>query len=149
MASGWYNSGLRDVSDGTIDLVNDTIKVMLVTGSYTPDKDHDFVNDVSANELSGTGYTGGFAGSGRKTLSGKAFTTNTTSDFVKWAFSAVTWSAINAGTARYAIIIKEITNDAASRLVGYLDLGGSGVVTNGGDLTITPDATDGALKITE
>jgi hypothetical protein len=58
----------------------------------------------------------------------------------------VTWTAINAGNPKYAIILKEITNDAASRLIAYLDLGT--VVTNGGDLTITPDGTAGALQIT-
>lgn len=144
MASGWYNSGLRDVLDRTIDLVGDTLKVILVTSSYTPDKDHDFANDL-AGELSGTGYTGGFNGSGRKTLAGKAFSTDTTNDRVEWTFDAVTWSAINAGSPKYAIVVKEITNDAATRLIAYLDLGT--VSTNGGDLTVTPNGTTGALYI--
>jgi hypothetical protein len=142
MASGWYNSGARDVADRTIDLVADTLKLILVTSSYTPDPDHDFAADLT-NELSGTGYTGGFNGSGRKTLAGKAFSTDTTNNRVLFTFSGVLWTAINAGNPKYGIIVKEITNDAATRLVGYLDLGT--VVTNGGDLTITPDATLKAL----
>ena len=146
MASGWYNSGARDVADRTIDLAADTIKAILVTSSYTPNKDHDFVDDVVANELSGTGYTGGFAGSGRKTIASKAFSTDTTNDRVEFTFGAVTWTAINAGSPKYLILVKEITNDAASRLIAYLDLGT--VTTNGGDLTVTPDATLGALQIT-
>ena len=146
MASAWYNSGLRDIFDGTIDLSADTIKVMLVNASYTPNKDHDFVDDVVANELSGTGYTGGFAGSGRKTISAKSFTTDTSGDFVKFTATIAAWAAINAGTAAYAILIKEITNDAASRLIGYLDIDPD-VTTNGGDFTITADATNGLLKI--
>ena len=145
MASGWYNSGARDVADRTIDLQNDTIKVMLVTSSYTPNKDHDFADDLTG-ELSGTGYTGGFNGSGRKTLGSKAFSTDTTNDRVEWTFGAVTWTAINAGSPKYAIILKEITNDAASRLIAYLDLGT--VTTNGGDLVVTPDAVLGALQLT-
>lgn len=145
MASGWYNSGARDVADRTIDLVNDTIKLILVTSSYTPDKDHDFANDLT-NELSGTGYTGGFAGSGRKTIGSKAFATDTANDRVTFTFGGVTWTAINAGNPKYAIMVKEITNDAATRLIAYLDLGT--VVTNGGDLTITPDGTNKALQIT-
>jgi hypothetical protein len=147
MASGWYTSGLRDLLDRTIDYSADTLKLILVTSSYTPDPDHDFANDVSANELSGTGYTAGFAGAGRKTIASKAFETDTTNNRVELTFGAVTWTAINAGTARYAILIKEITNDAASRLLCYLDLGASGVVTNGGDLTVTPNATTGALYV--
>jgi hypothetical protein len=145
MASGWYTSGLADVTAGTISLVSDTIKVLLVTSSYTPDKDHDFASDLT-NELSGTGYVTGFAGAGRKTLAGKAWSTDTGNDRIEFTFSAVTWTAINAGNPKYAIILKEITNDAASRLIAYLDLGT--VVTNGGDLTITPDGTAGALQIT-
>lgn len=145
MASGWYTSGLRDMADGTVSLVSDTIKVILVTSAYTPDADHDFASDLT-NELSGTGYTGGFAGAGRKTLAGKAWSTDTVNNRVEFTFSAATWTAINAGSPKYAILVKEITNDAASRLIGYLDLGT--VTTNGGDLTITPDATLGALQLT-
>lgn len=145
MASGWYNSGARDVADRTIDLVNDTIKLILVTSTYTPDKDHDFASDLT-NELSGTGYTGGFGGAGRKTLAGKAFATDTTNDRVEFTFSAVTWTAINAGNPKYAIMVKEITNDAATRLIAYLDLGT--VVTNGSDMILTPDAVLGALQMT-
>lgn len=147
MASGWFNSGKRDVFDGTIDLVNDTIKIMLVNASYTPNPDHDFVDDVNANELSGTGYTGGFNGSGRKTLAGKAFSTDNSNDRAEFTSSAITWSAINAGVAAYAILIKEITNDGASRLIAWLDISPD-VTTNGGDLTLTPDATAGLLQIT-
>jgi hypothetical protein len=147
MASGWYNSGKTDIFNGTIDLVADTIKVILVTAAYTPDADHDFASDLT-NELSGTGYTGGFNGSGRKTLASKAFSTDTAADRSEFTCAAITWTAINAGTARYMILVKEITNDAASRLIAWVDLGASGVVTNGGDITITPDATLGLLQIT-
>lgn len=147
MASGWYTSGLRDVADRTIDLVGDTLKLMLVTSAYTPNKDHDFVDDVNAAELTGGNYTAGFAGAGRKTLAGKAFSTDTGNDRVEWTFSAATWTALlgAAGNPKYAIIIKEITNDAASRLVAYLDLGT--VVTNGSDVIVTPDGTLGALQL--
>jgi hypothetical protein len=145
MASGWYNSGLRDVNDRTIDLVADTLKLILVTSSYTPDKDHAFASSLT-NELSGTGYAGGFAGAGRKTVGSKAFSTDTANDRIEFTWGGVTWTAINAGNPKYAILVKEITNDAATRLIAFLDLGT--VVTNGGDLTVTPDATLGALQIT-
>lgn len=145
MASGWYNSGIRDIADRTIDFASDTLKLILVTSSYTPDADHDFADDLT-NELSGTGYVGGFAGAGRKTIASKAFSTDTANNRVEFTWGATTWSAISAGNPKYAILVKEITNDAASRLIAYLDLGT--VVTNGSDLTITPDATLGALQIT-
>lgn len=144
MASGWYTPGLHKVLNRSIDLVGDTLKAILVASGYTPDKDHEFASSLT-NELSGTGYTGGFNGSGRKTLSGKAFSLDTTNDRVEWAFSGVLWSAINAGNPKYLVVVKEITNDAASQLVAFLDLGT--VVTNGGDLMVTPDGILGALYI--
>ncbi len=144
MSSGWYNSGKRDILDGTIDLVNDTIKAVLVTSSYTPDADHAFASSLS-NELSGTGYAGGYNGSGRKTLGTKAFATDTSGDFAKFSAADIVWTAINAGSPKYLVLVKEITNDAATRLIGWLDLGT--VSTNGGDLTLTADATNGFLKV--
>lgn len=145
MASGWYNSGLRDIADRTIDLAADTIKAMLVTSTYTPDPDHAFASSVT-NELSGTGYASGYAGAGRKTTASKAFSTDTANNRVEWTFVGITWTAINAGNPKYMILLKEITNDAASRLLFWMDLGT--VVTNGGDLIITPDGTAGAAQWT-
>lgn len=147
MASGWYNSGLRDVADRTIDLAADTLKLILVTSSYVPDKDHAFASSLT-NELSGGNYTAGFAGAGRKTIASKAFSTDTVNDRVEFTFGAVTWTALGAaaGNPKYAILVKEITNDAATRLIAFLDLGT--VVTNGSDVIVTPDATLGALQLT-
>lgn len=55
------NSYLKSVFDGSIDLVNDTIKVMFLTSSHTTDVDaHIFIDDVSANEVSNSGtYSAG------------------------------------------------------------------------------------------
>lgn len=144
MASGVYNSGKRDIADGTIDLVADTIKAILVTSSYTPNADHDFADDLGANELSGTGYTGGFNGSGRKTLTSKSWSTDNTNDRAEFTATIPTWSGINAGSPKYLILVKEITNDAATRLIAWLDLGT--VTTNGGDLTVTANA-EGLIQL--
>lgn len=146
MASGWFDSGLRDVLDGTISLITDTIKLMLVGPGYAPNKAHDFIDDLVAQELSGPGYTGGFGGAGRKTIAGKAWSTDTTNHRVEFTFNGVLWVAIDAGIGAYGILVKEITNDAASRLIGYLDFNPD-VQFNGGDFTGTPDATLGALYV--
>ena len=61
MADVIYNSFKRDIMNGSIDLDTDTIKVMLVTSTYTPNQDtHTKRSDVT-NEVSGTGYTAGGA----------------------------------------------------------------------------------------
>lgn len=146
MASGWYVSGLRDVADRTVDMVNDTLKLILVTSSYTPDKAHAFASSLT-NELSGGNYTGGFAGAGRKTLGSKAWSTDAGNLRVEFTWGAATWTALQAaaGNPKYAIVVKEITNDAATRLIGFLDLGT--VVTNGSDVIVTPDSVLGALQL--
>lgn len=154
MANIWYNRGKKEVMDGTIDLVNDTIKVMLVTSGYTPNADHDFVDDgvsgASArpgqNELTGTGYQAGFGGTGRKTLGTKAVTEDDANDRAEFGAANLTWSAIDAGTAAAAIVYKHLTNDGASVLIAFIDTGGFPKVTNGGDLNVNWNA-EGILQI--
>ena len=51
---------------------------------------------------------------------------------------------IGTGSPKYAIMVKEITNDAATRLICWLALGT--VTTNGGDLTVTANA-EGLLQL--
>ena len=50
-----------------------------------------------------------------------------------------TWTAINAGTIAWAVVFKEITNDASSPLIACVDV--ADIATNGGDVTIQWDAT--------
>lgn len=54
-----YNHLWLCLLDGTIAPVTDTIKLMLVSSAYTPDAEHDELADVSAAEITGTGYTAG------------------------------------------------------------------------------------------
>lgn len=55
----WYPNGWRNFTAGNIDWDADTIRVALLanTGSY--DDTHQYWSDVSANEVTGTGYTAG------------------------------------------------------------------------------------------
>ena len=143
MASNMYQEGIRRVIDrvmsGNIDLLGDTIKVLLVGSSYTPDKDHTVVSDVSSAELTGTGYTGGFSGSGRKTLGSKSIGVNNSTDKAYFLAANSSWTAINAGTVAYAILCKEITDDAHSPIICCVDISPD-VPTNGGDYTIQWDS---------
>jgi hypothetical protein len=138
MASNLYQYGISLILDRTIDIAANTIKVMLVGTGYTPNKDHQFVADVVASELSGTGYTGGFGGSGRKTLASKVIGKNDSTDKAYIDGADMTWTAINAGTIGFAIVFKEITSDALSPVIACVDV--ADIVTNGGDVTIQWDA---------
>lgn len=106
------------LSTKPVDLVNNTIKVMLCTSSYTPNQDtHTTKADVT-NEVSGTGYTAGGA-----TLSNKTLTYNSTTNTTTFDADDVTWTNSTI-TARYAVIYVDIgSTDSDKPLVGYVDFG--------------------------
>lgn len=147
-----YNTAAKEIADGTIDLVNDTIKAMLVTSSYVADRDDDVVDAAGANdavdhELTGTGYAAGWGGAGRKTLGTKSWGVDKPNDRAEFTCANITWSGIDAGTAAALLIIKEGgANDTTSRLIAHIDSGGFPIVTNGGDLTVQINA-EGLLQL--
>jgi hypothetical protein len=102
-----------------IDYEADTIKAALVTSSYTPSQDnHDYWDDVSANEVSGTGYTAGGATLGSKTITYDGASNKTTLDAAD-----VTWAASTL-TARYCVIYDDSPATAATKpLIAYIDFG--------------------------
>lgn len=59
MTSLVYNSALDDIAKGNIDVDSDTIKCMLVTSSYTENKDSHTKRSDITNEVTGDGYTAG------------------------------------------------------------------------------------------
>lgn len=132
-----------------IDLVNDSgIKVMLFNSSYTPDKDHDFVSSITggtSKELSGTGYTAGFGGAGRKALTGRLLTRDDATDKVYFDANDVTYTGLNAGTIGGAAVIKEVTSDSDSPIIALLDP--ADLVTNGSDVLVQ-FAADGIVLLT-
>lgn len=134
MADVIYNSFKKKIMDGSIDLDTDTIKVALVTSSYTPDQDlHDFFDDVT-NEVSGTGYSAGGA-----SLANKAVTQDNTNN--KGVFDAddVTWSTSTI-TARGAVLYKSTGTASTSALICYIDFG-SDKSSAGGNFTIQWNAS--------
>lgn len=149
MASNTHNRGLLEFLKGNIAWLSSTIKVMLVTTGYSPNPDDNFVSAVTpiSNELSGSGYVGGFSGSGRHALTNKAVTQDDTKDAAIATADPSTWTAINAGTAAWAIVYKEGTSDADSVIIATVDI--PNVTTNGTDLTVNyPSfANDGIVKL--
>lgn len=117
-----------------VDWLNDTIKVMLCTSTYTPDQDaHVFKSSVT-NEITGTGYTAGGQALASKTATYTGSTNTTALDAadVVWAASTI--------TARYAVIYSDTGTAATSPLIGYVDFG-SDLSSSGGNYTLTWDAT--------
>lgn len=115
MADVIYNSFKRDIMNGGIDLDTDTIKVALVTSTYTPDQDaHDNFDDVT-NEVSGTGYTAGGA-----TLGSVTVTADNTDNEGVFDAADTSWTTSTI-TARGAVVYKSTGTASTSKLICYFD----------------------------
>lgn len=153
MADFVYNTAAGEMIQGgtALDILADTkVKMMLIDSvSYAADKDDDLVdaggaNDAVDHEPTGTGYTGGYGGSGRKTLASRTITINKTNDRAEFDTADVSWTGIDVGTIQQALVVKEdhlgvSGNDTETRLISHHDTNFP-VTTNGGDLTVqTPN----------
>lgn len=115
MADTIYNSFKRDIMNGGIDLDTDTIKVALVTSTYTVDQDaHDNFDDIT-NEVSGTGYSAGGA-----TLASVTVAVDNTDNEGVFDAADVTWSTSTI-TARGAVVYKSTGTASTSKLICFLD----------------------------
>lgn len=145
MASFVYNKAAQELADGTIDLLTDTIKTMLVTSQYTPARtdlvvDAGGANDALDAEISVSGYTGGWGGSGRKALASKAVVVDQANNRAEFSAGDLTWTSLGSGaTIAAMLLIKEGgSNDTTSRLIAYLDV--TNTATNGGNIAFNFDA---------
>lgn len=152
MVNFMYNTGAAEVALlQLIDLIADPIKGILVASGYVANKDDDVVdaggaNDAVDHELNGTGYTGGWGGSGRVALTSKTIEVDKTNDRQEFHCAPIVYPSIDAGTPARICVIKEgVANDTTSRLIGQAD-SGFPKTTNGADLTINPDA-EGLFQI--
>ena len=133
-----YNNFKEQLMLGTIDLVDDTIKVGLVTG-YSPDIDtHDQWSDVSGDEESGTGYS-----AGGETLANASVTQDDSNNRAVFDGDDVTWTGLNVGTPSHAIMYDDTPSD--NWLIAYWELS---TASNGGDYTLQWNAADGIITLT-
>jgi hypothetical protein len=118
MASFIYNSAIDDLANGNIDFGADTFNLLLVTSSYTANKDTHVKRDDVTNEVSGTGYTAGGA------ASACTVTKDTATDKVTLSFASVSFSTATI-TAAGAVIYKVRGSTAdLDELVAFIDFGG-------------------------
>lgn len=131
--------------EGTFDLDTggDTLKVVLVTSSYSPDIDSHTQYSHITNQVTGDGYTAGGA-----TLGSQAVTTDTVNDKGVFDAADVTWSDSTI-TARGAIVYKYVDNAGSpadtSPLICYFDFT-EDKVSSSGDFTIQWHA-DGIITL--
>jgi hypothetical protein len=118
MASFIYNSAIDDLANGNIDFGADTFNLLLVTSSYTANKDTHVKRDDVTNEVTGTGYTAG----GAETVC--TVTKDTATDKVTLSFASVSFSTATI-TAAGAVIYKARGGaSSADELVAFIDFGG-------------------------
>lgn len=129
MADVIYNSFKSNIMNGSLDLDTDTIKVALVTSTYTPNQDtHEDFADVT-NEVSGTGYT-----AGGNALANKTVTKDNTDNEGVFDADDVTWASSTI-TARGAVVYKDTGVASTSLLICYLDFS-TDQSSSSGDFTI-------------
>ena len=122
----------------------DTIKVALLNSSHVTNLDtQEFFADVSANEVTGTGYT-----AGGQALTGKSLGTYDATNNRTPALAADSaWDATGGSlAAAFAVVYKDTGVAATSPLLAVVDNEGTITATN--DLyTIDWNATGGVLAV--
>jgi uncharacterized protein YdaL len=147
MASFVTDIGMRSLLDGSIQVGTTPLKLMLVKSSYTSYAATDTnLTTLTTNEIVATNYTGGFGGSGRKSVTAAAAAT---ASGAKITLGNVTWTALGGATndtVGLAVLIRENTSNADSIPVVYLDI--SDTPTNGSDIVISMDSVNGQIRFT-
>lgn len=119
MASGVYNTyKAKDGNDWAAG-ADSAYKCLLVTSSYTPNPDHDFVADVSpgSNEITGGGYA-------RQNMASRAKSIVDGSDRAEHSANNPIFSSLSGPAApRYAIVYRVVSTDSDHQLVAWIDLG--------------------------
>lgn len=124
-----YTNAKLKCLDGTMDLDNDTIKVILLDSNHSFDDNHTQYSDVSSNELAtGDGYTAGGVALSSVTL---------TKDSGKIIFDAadVQWSATGSGiTASSAVLYNDTVS--GDLLIGSIEFNGEVTASTGNNFDI-------------
>ena len=134
-----YTQADADMRDGTINIMSDVLKVMLVQPTYVFDPSHTAVDpSILSHELSVGGYTGGWGGASRLTwVVERALNSAASPPRVDYGMSGnLTWPSLLAGqTIGFAIVIKEgPADDTDSRPIIQWDI--TDFPTNGNFFTL-------------
>lgn len=143
MASGVYNRGKailggKSVTAGPHVWGTTAVGVILVTTTYTPNADHNFVSDLT-NELSGGGYARLTA------ITSQSITEDDTNDRADYVGQKVTFTSLGAaaGTPKYAIVYDRTGgSDATRELLCWVDLGAA-PTPDGNNYEVRWGGTDG------
>lgn len=136
----FYDKFIENLGLKLIDLRNDSIKVMLVSNSYTFDSSHEDLSDITGELANGSGYT-----TGGEELDNQTWVE--TAGVTKFDADDIVWSASGGmiGPAIGAIIYDDTSDD--DLLIAYMDFGGEEDAGDGTDFKITFNA-NGIFSVT-
>jgi hypothetical protein len=138
MSNTIYTQAKQSFLNAQINLSSDTIKAALVSSAYVPNFATDqFQSAITAATLAGTTD---------QTLTGKSETGG------KFTCSPVTWPAVpNGEIAKYIVFYDAAGGSAGTNRLICCEDTTTGVTlpatANGGDITFTPDASNGLFSI--
>lgn len=129
-AAHLYSPVYQSMLNQEINFTTGTVKAMLATSAYIPDRDgHRYKSSVT-NEAVGTGYTAGGLTLASKTLTYAAGSHTWTLDCADLVWASATVQA------RYLIFYVSTGTDSTSPLIAYVDFGVD-VTATGGSFTAT------------
>ena len=135
MASTQYTKGIYGLISGSIDLLNDNLKLVLVdTAGYTADLDAD--EFLSAIPLADRVATSPNLSS--KTLS---IDTSTNPDQVMFDAADGTFTAVSGDGTEAVVLFKDTGDPATSPLISYYDGATVQLTPNGNDVNFTISAS--------
>jgi hypothetical protein len=132
MPSLVYNIGSYQLQHRDVDFLNDTIELIFMKSTYTPNKD-DTNSVIAAGEISGvSGYVGGFGGAGRKVLASKTMTNDTANDRTVYDAADPSQYTLGAGDTIGGVMVakKGSASDATAIPLFFIDI--TDTPTNGG-----------------
>jgi hypothetical protein len=125
MANAVYPLAKKALLDADIDLLTDTIKIVLCDSGYTYNTAHDNLDDITA---------------GARVATSSALASKTTTG---GAFDAadVTYTALTGDTVTSWVLFKDSGTESTSKLIAYFD-----TVSGGGAFSFTPSGGDLTLS---
>ena len=134
MASGTfqvYGPFIQNVLKADIDFDTIQPKVLLASSAYTPNMDtHDFLDDVVANEVTGTNWAAG----GQNTTA--TITLDSGTNEVRVALSDISVATVTLSDGKHAIVYNSTPGTNATRhLIGYVTFD-TALAPSAGTLTI-------------
>lgn len=129
-ANVFYTAWKASLLTAANDLSSVTVRIVLIdSADYTVSAAHDFLDDVPA---------------GARVCTPQTLGTKTTTNGV-FSSAAATFTSCSGDQAEAYLLYIDTGVESTSRIVGYFDTAASGlpVTPNGGNITITPHASNG------